>query len=264
VRTQRFPGREQRDDAGERHGRGDDHRWARRLTTGDHHEERRDDHDREQADEPEDRVEDVIVRSTSEGGHTSLVCIARANAASCDAVSRRTSKLLSLALRHEPARFGIALDAAGWTDVDALLAALAAHGVALTRAELERVIAESDKQRFALSPDRARIRASQGHSVAVELGYAPAVPPDALYHGTTTRALAGIRARGIERGSRHHVHLSADTATATKVGGRRGEPIVLVVRAGAMVAAGRVFYRSANGVWLVDHVPVEFVEFPSG
>jgi putative RNA 2'-phosphotransferase len=177
-------------------------------------------------------------------------------------MSTKTSKFLSLVLRHEPARIGITLDSAGWTDVGALLAASAAHGVAITRDELDQIVATSDKQRFALSPDGARIRANQGHSVEVELELAPAVPPAILYHGTVDRFLASIKDQGLIKGERHHVHLSADLATAEKVGGRRGKPVVLVVRAADMVAAGHTFYVSQNGVWLTDAVPAAFLEVP--
>ena len=163
-------------------------------------------------------------------------------------MSVRVSKFLSLVLRHDPARIGITLDDAGWTDVDALLAACAAHGVAITRAQLDEVVATSDKKRYALSDDGARIRANQGHSVPVSLGLPASTPPEVLYHGTVDAALAGIRAEGIKKGSRHDVHLSADVETAEKVGGRRGKSVILTIRAGAMAEAGHVFYRSENGV----------------
>ena len=176
-------------------------------------------------------------------------------------MSVRVSKFLSLVLRHDPGRIGIVLDEAGWTDVAALLAAAAAHGVRISRAELDEVVATSDKQRFALSPDGARIRANQGHSVEVELDLPAAVPPATLYHGTVDAALPGIRAEGLIRGARHHVHLSADVDTAKKVGGRRGKPVILTIRADAMADDGHTFYRSANGVWLVDHVPAEYIRF---
>ncbi len=176
---------------------------------------------------------------------------------------KRESKFLSLVLRHEPARIGITLDASGWTDVAALLAACAAHGVPITRDDLAQIVATSDKQRFALSPDGARIRANQGHSVDVELGLAPASPPTRLYHGTVAAALSSIRATGLEKRARHHVHLSADRETATRVGARHGRPVVLVVRADAMVTAGHTFFRSENGVWLTDRVPPTFLDFPA-
>jgi putative RNA 2'-phosphotransferase len=177
-------------------------------------------------------------------------------------MSTRISKFLSLVLRHEPERIGIVLDSAGWTDVSALLEAAAAHGVVLTPAELEQIVATSDKQRFALSPDGARIRANQGHSVEVELALAPAPPPELLYHGTVERVLHGIRELGLLKRERHHVHLSADVVTANAVGGRRGKPVVLAIRASEMAAAGHVFFRTANGVWLVEHVPPAFITFP--
>ena len=174
----------------------------------------------------------------------------------------KTSKFLSLVLRHDPAKIGITLDDAGWTDVATLLTRLAAHGHAISHDELVRVVATSDKQRFALSPDGARIRANQGHSVEVELALPEVSPPARLYHGTVAEFVESIRAKGLIKGARHHVHMSADLETATKVGGRRGKPVILLVRAEAMADAGHVFFRSANGVWLTDHVPPEFVEFP--
>lgn len=172
-----------------------------------------------------------------------------------------SSKFLSLVLRHQPALIGITLDDAGWTDVEALLRACAKHGKPLTRAQLEGLVAGSDKQRFALSDDGTRIRANQGHSVEVDLALPPAVPPAKLFHGTHPGVLDAIRTGGLIKGERHHVHLSVDVATAQKVGGRRGKPVILTVDSGAMHAAGHVFYVSANGVWLVDAVPAAFIAF---
>ena len=64
---------------------------------------------------------------------------------------------------------------------------------------------------------------------------------------------------GLNRGQRHHVHLSPDLATATRVGARRGQPIVLEVAAGSMSRAGHTFWISANGVWLTDSVPRDYL-----
>ncbi|MGY1855817.1 RNA 2'-phosphotransferase [Modestobacter sp. SYSU DS0290] len=165
------------------------------------------------------------------------------------------SKRLSYVLRHRPDAVGITLDDAGWADVDELLAAL--H---LTRAQLADVVARNDKQRFALDATGSRIRASQGHSVPVELGYVAAVPPDELFHGTVARFLPAIRAEGLRPGNRHAVHLSADVQTARRVGARRGTPVVLRVDAAAMVRDGATFTRSANGVWLVGAVPTPYLQ----
>lgn len=174
----------------------------------------------------------------------------------------RLSKFMSLVLRHNPGKIGITLDPQGWVEIDELLAAANRSGTALDRATLLRVVAENDKQRFAISEDGRRIRASQGHSVEVDLALTPLAPPELLYHGTATRFLESIRREGLVKQSRQHVHLSADETTAVKVGQRHGRPAVLTVRAGAMAAAGQQFFRSDNGVWLTDHVPPEFLVFP--
>ena len=172
---------------------------------------------------------------------------------------RSLSKLLALALRHHPERLGVELDHAGWVDVDELLAGLAGHGRPVTRAQLERVVARSDKQRFSLDPATDRIRANQGHSVPVDLGLAPREPPAVLFHGTAERSVEPIFSTGLNRRGRHAVHLSPDVATARRVGSRRGPSVVLAVDAARMHEDGHTFAMSANGVWLVDAVPPEYL-----
>ncbi|MEV0808697.1 RNA 2'-phosphotransferase [Micromonospora sp. NPDC050200] len=170
----------------------------------------------------------------------------------------RLSKRMSLALRHRPGAFGLTPDGAGWVAVADLLAALR-----IGRADLDAVVAGNDKQRFAVERGTdgvERIRASQGHSIPVDLQLESTVPPERLYHGTGASALDSIRATGLHRGGRHHVHLSPDVATARRVGARRGGAVVvLTVDAAAMARAGHVFYRSANGVWLTDAVPPAYL-----
>jgi putative RNA 2'-phosphotransferase len=171
----------------------------------------------------------------------------------------RVSRRLALVLRHRPESVGIALDPGGWVAVDTLLAALAAHGTRISRADLDAVVAGNDKQRFAFDPAGARIRASQGHTVPIDLGYTPLPPPEVLYHGTVSASLDSIFRTGLRPGSRHDVHLSADVVTAEKVGARRGRPVVLAVDAARMAADGHEFRRSANGVWLTAAVPAGYL-----
>lgn len=173
---------------------------------------------------------------------------------------KRISKYLAKHLRHQPDLIGITLDRHGWVDIDALIAAAGAHGFPFTRAELDEVVAANDKQRYAI--DGNRIRANQGHTVNVDLDLPAREPPAWLFHGTVGRHLAAIRVEGLRPMDRHAVHLSPDRATATRVGARRGKPVVLVVDAGAMHRDGHVFRLSVNGVWLVDHVPPEFLRLP--
>src|SRR6266576_7250074 len=174
----------------------------------------------------------------------------------------KASKFLSLILRHEPERVGLKLGDAGWVGVDALLKAVNSQGVSLTLDQLKHIVATSDKKRFAFSEDGQRIRASQGHSVEIDLQYPPQTPPEILYHGTAVRFLDGIRQHGMQKMERHDVHLSAETKLTLQVGSRHGKPVLLMIRASDMHRAGFVFRCSANGVWLGDHVPPQFIEFP--
>ena len=172
----------------------------------------------------------------------------------------RASKFLSLVLRHKPETIGITLDSAGWVNVRVLLAAM---GDRMDRALLDRVVAENNKKRFEFSPSGLRVRASQGHTLTVDLGYEPQEPPGYLFHGTPITALPSIRATGLSKMDRHAVHLSEDGATAQTVGSRHGKCVVLCVYAGTMYWNGYgKFYKSTNGVWLTDCVPPEFLNHP--
>lgn len=168
----------------------------------------------------------------------------------------KTSKYLSKHLRHQPERLGLELGPGGWVDVEVLLGALDTHGFALTRAELEEVVERNDKRRFTFDAERTRIRAAQGHSVAVDLELEAVPPPAELFHGTPRANVDAILREGLRPGTRQHVHLSPDLATARRVGRRRDpRPAILVVRAAELAAAGHAFYRADNGVWLTDAVP---------
>jgi putative RNA 2'-phosphotransferase len=171
----------------------------------------------------------------------------------------RISKFLSLVLRHKPETIGLTLDKAGWTPVAELLQACERHGFPISPEELQTAVALNDKKRFSFNEDGTLIRANQGHSVEVELGYQPLEPPEILYHGTTERFSPSILEKGLLKGKRHHVHLSPDVTTATKVGARRGKPVILQVKSGEMYRDGYTFYQSANGVWLTDHVPTSYL-----
>ena len=173
-----------------------------------------------------------------------------------------TSKFLSLVLRHRPETIDLELDPQGWVTIDELLAAARRAGRPISRELLTRVVRENDKRRFAISDDQLRIRASQGHSVDVDLGLDSVEPPGELFHGTVKKFLRSIRQQGLKPRSRQHVHLSPDVETATAVGNRRGEAIILIVASGRMHAEGFAFYLSANGVWLTDHVPSGYIRFP--
>ncbi len=155
------------------------------------------------------------------------------------------------------------LDPEGWLPIEELIENANRQGKQLSLDLLHDVVALCEKNRFALSEDGLKIRANQGHSVPdVELNLEAAEPPSVLYHGTVAAFLDGIREQGLLKRSRNHVHLSADVETAKKVGARRGKPVVLTILANAMHESGHAFYLSANGVWLIDAVPMSFIKFP--
>lgn len=174
---------------------------------------------------------------------------------------RRTkiSKFVSLVLRHQPETAGLTLEPGSWVAVDALLTGAATAGLTFTRDELDEVVARCNKQRFAFDDTGTKIRANQGHSAEVEMTFAEVEPPTELYHGTAECNRTAIARDGLLKMARHHVHLSADIDTARYVGKRHGKPIVFVIDAVAMRAAGHAFFRSANGVWLVERVPSQYL-----
>ena len=172
----------------------------------------------------------------------------------------RVSKFLAKHLRHAPQAIGVRLDEAGWVAVDELLVASARAGFPITREELDAAVHAPGKRRYVYDATGERVRAAQGHSVPVQLGYPPAVPPRVLYHGTHPGALPAILASGLLPMGRRHVHLSADLPTALRVGARRGAPVVLAVDAAALHAAGHTFHEADNGVWLTDAVPPQRLE----
>ncbi len=171
------------------------------------------------------------------------------------------SKFLSLVLRHKPEKIGLTLDPNGWADVNELLEKSRDKGPKIDLESLREVVTGNDKQRFTFNEDGTKIRASQGHSIAVDLELQAQEPPEILYHGTVARFVEQIRQSGLQKMQRQHVHLSKDPETAVKVGNRRGEALILKIRAAEMHREGFPFYLSKNGVWLSDEVPGKYIDF---
>ena len=172
----------------------------------------------------------------------------------------KTSKFLSLVLRHQPELIGLELDESGWTNVNDLIIKTNEYGIKLDFEILQYIVDTNSKKRFSLSFDFNKIRANQGHSVEVDLGYVVQVPPEILYHGTAIQHVESILQLGIEKRDRHHVHLSYDVETAIKVGQRHGKVFIFEVHAGQMHKDNFQFYKSENGVWLTDNVPAKYLK----
>lgn len=173
--------------------------------------------------------------------------------------TKRISKFLSLVLRHKPETIGITLDENGWTPVTDLIEKLSTAGTSIDFSILKHVVDTNTKKRFAFNDTFDKIRASQGHSITIELGYEPQVPPKILYHGTAAQHIQSILSTGLNKGNRHQVHLSADINTAISVGKRYGKPIVFEISAEKMHNGGYAFFVSENNVWLTDNVPIEYL-----
>jgi len=172
---------------------------------------------------------------------------------------KKYSRFMSLILRHKPEVGNLTLDAEGWAKVSEVLSALKHHVGPITRTQLDELVAENDKQRFAFNERRDKIRASQGHSLAVDLALPEASPPQHLFHGTKQKFLGSIFHEGLKPGTRQHVHLSPNIDTATTVASRRsGDNVILIVKTAECPGP---FYVSANGVWLTEAVPPAALSF---
>jgi putative RNA 2'-phosphotransferase len=163
-------------------------------------------------------------------------------------------KFLALLLRHKPEVGNLTLDQNGWAPVDGVLKALE-----VTIADLETIVAEDDKGRYEFSIDGENIRARQGHSINVDVELHDYVPTEKLYHGTHPKALDAILQSGLKSMSRLYVHLSKDVETATKVGSRRGAPMILTIDAVKAHTDGVKFWISKNGVVLAKEIPADYI-----
>jgi len=173
--------------------------------------------------------------------------------------SNETSKYIALILRHKPETIGISLDEHGWANVSDLIDGInRTHP--LDMAALEKIVAEDNKQRYSFNEDKTLIRANQGHSIPVDVELKECEPPQYLYHGTGEKYRCAIDEQGLLHKSRLYVHLSADIETANTVGKRHGKPVVYRVWSGRMHKDGFRFYKSANGVWLTEHVPTKYIK----
>jgi putative RNA 2'-phosphotransferase len=129
----------------------------------------------------------------------------------------------------------------------------------IDRERLVSMVTADTKGRFELSDDGRRVRARQGHTIEVDAGWAVSTPPPKLWHGTGRAVVPAIVREGLLPMGRHHVHLSETREAAWIVARRRPEPVLLVVDAAAMHAAGHVFRVAENGPWLVEVVRPEYL-----
>ena len=117
------------------------------------------------------------------------------------------SKFLSLVLRHHPERISIELDQNGWTDVNILIENTNKHGIKFDLEILKHVVEKNSKKRFAFNHTFNKIRASQGHSLEINLGYTNQRPPKILFHGTGQTSVQSI----LDNSRSVHLHCRVGT-----------------------------------------------------
>jgi putative RNA 2'-phosphotransferase len=167
----------------------------------------------------------------------------------------KKSKYLAKLLRHEPE--DLILDKSGWVKSSEVCTKLD-----ISQTDLELIVATNDKKRFEFDTSKTKIRASQGHSLnhlEVWKDWESYIPMNDLYHGTADKSVNSILRTGLKSISRTHVHLTENEETALKVGSRHGEVVLLLIDAVQMYNNGINFYKSANGVILVDFVAPEYI-----
>ncbi|XZJ90245.1 RNA 2'-phosphotransferase [Clostridium perfringens] len=172
----------------------------------------------------------------------------------------KISKYISLILRHKPEEIGLKLDEHGYLGVLDLIEGLNKSYKGFSMDDLERIVREDSKGRYSFNEDKSKIRANQGHSIKVDLGLEPIKPPKVLYHGTERKYLESILKNGLIKKERQYVHLSKDIETASIVGKRHGDLVILEVDSESMFNDGVKFYLSKNNVWLCDYVKVEYIK----
>lgn len=172
----------------------------------------------------------------------------------------KLGRYISLILRHHPETIDLTLDEHGWADVNQLIDGVAKNNPGFTMDVLEEIVETNNKQRYSFNEDKTKIRANQGHSISVDVELEEKEPPEYLWHGTGEKYTASIDEQGLNSKNRLYVHLSKDIETAENVGRRHGKPVIYKVHTGQMFRDGYQFWISVNGVWLVKHVPLQYLE----
>jgi putative RNA 2'-phosphotransferase len=173
----------------------------------------------------------------------------------------RISKFLSLILRHQPEEIDLTLDEWGWANIKELVFKSNKNGINIDFKKLYFIVHHNDKKRFIFNHDLTKIRASQGHSLKINLQLSTKNPPKYLYHGTAIKNLNSIKKYGINKNKRQYVHLSNDFETARIIGSRHGTPCVLRIDAEKMKNDGYKFFISENSIWLTDYISINYIEF---
>lgn len=175
--------------------------------------------------------------------------------------SEKVSKLISYWLRHNPSDAKLDVDDFGWVSVTQLLQSLRKQNVELSTSHLIQLNKSFDKIRWEINSETNKIRATHGHSFPVLLDDKQQTPPEILYHGTSINSIQQVATNGLRRMQRNFVHLSETIEAAVRVGKRRGKPFVIEVNSERLFNDGWGFYKTGEGIWLTNDIPVEYLMF---
>ncbi|KAK9455434.1 phosphotransferase KptA/Tpt1 [Dipodascopsis uninucleata] len=173
----------------------------------------------------------------------------------------RLSKSISYVLRHGAAKEKLPIRADGYLPVDVLLKRF--HNNGTTFDDIKRIVESNDKNRFKLMSEaetgRWFIRANQGHSIEVaeldlkEITEATTYP--IAVHGTYLNLWnSNIKAEGLSRMKRNHIHLAVGLPNSTDVisGMRKSAEVYIFIDLQRALTDGIKFYESENGVILTE------------
>jgi len=166
--------------------------------------------------------------------------------------------LLSSVLEKEPERLSLRLHE-GWVNVSDLLSALHKHGRPLTVGQLYHAITAAG-ERLILHEDGQYLRARQTLAKPAEAQGVVQRPPEILHYGAPLNRLDRIREHGLPGTEHQPVRLSLEVFLP-RDGALPNDATILVILAGDMYRAGYEFRQLSNNAWLVNEVPLEYLDF---
>eukprot|EP00118_Oscarella_pearsei_P006709 m.30803 g.30803 ORF g.30803 m.30803 type:complete len:218 (+) comp31397_c0_seq5:110-763(+) len=181
----------------------------------------------------------------------------------------KLSKNLSYILRHGADKKGIRLQDGGFAYLDDILALPEFQKNGWTGSDVERVVTNNDKQRYALREEpttgKMQIRANQGHTLPVDVELTPLTAPEDVpvaVHGTYMNCWEVIKCQGLSKMKRTHIHMAPGELGEDGVisGMRKNSKIVIRINTAKALQDGIEFFRSANGVILSPGNKDGFIE----
>jgi len=170
------------------------------------------------------------------------------------------SKYMSWVLRHGLNEVGLVPDSEGYVKLSDFLAK-AEPSYKLDKPIILSIVESCAKQRFGIKTvgSETFIRANQGHSKSLgdqinseKLLCKLTQPIPGVFHGSYLKHMSSIKATGLNRMERQHIHLAKGFDAAS--GKRHDNNLIVYVNMADAMADGIDFYESANGVILTEGI----------